>query len=329
MVLKTLKTYEEVCALINSGNKLVITAEDAVMAKLPKGNWVGGTIPYFLTAEGGMFNQELYMVTDFTDTILDFKIIEYTESTIETVINDSFGNGFTFLMLPFLKPIHTRFALHIPNNSNLYNNPLLGFVVGTKLDVLGKKASKVYNGLTGQEFEEKGIAMHCSLPSDKVARLEIINIFEQDEKADELIFEESDFIQKTCLVNGVKRNFAEYIQEKKHDIKIPLIADYSGALINVSFAGIDEATGEVKFLAPLYANTVYKSAKAVGNYSEKFLNAIPKGINTNTVAFSCNCVCNYAYGELEGKQVGLYGPATFGEIAYLLLNQTLTYLVIE
>jgi len=33
----------------------------------------------------------------------------------------------------------------------------------------------------------------------------------------------------------------------------------------------------------------------------------------------------YLYGKLEGARAGLAGPCTFGEIAYLLLNQTMVY----
>ena len=47
-------------------------------------------------------------------------------------------------------------------------------------------------------------------------------------------------------------------------------------------------------------------------------------------SFSCNCVLNYLYAGLEGKKTGEFnGPATFGEIAYQLLNQTLVYLTIS
>lgn len=47
-------------------------------------------------------------------------------------------------------------------------------------------------------------------------------------------------------------------------------------------------------------------------------------------ALSCNCILNYLYGELEGKTTGSFtGPATFGEIAYVLLNQTLVKLDIH
>jgi hypothetical protein len=39
---------------------------------------------------------------------------------------------------------------------------------------------------------------------------------------------------------------------------------------------------------------------------------------------------NYAYADLEGKKTGSFvGPITFGEVAYMLLNQTLVYLSID
>jgi hypothetical protein len=47
-------------------------------------------------------------------------------------------------------------------------------------------------------------------------------------------------------------------------------------------------------------------------------------------AFSCNCVLNYVHGKLEGDQfIPMPGPATFGEIAHVLANQTLVYLTIR
>lgn len=47
-------------------------------------------------------------------------------------------------------------------------------------------------------------------------------------------------------------------------------------------------------------------------------------------AFSCNCILNFLYGGLEGERaLPIGGPATFGEIAYVLLNQTLVYMEID
>ena len=46
--------------------------------------------------------------------------------------------------------------------------------------------------------------------------------------------------------------------------------------------------------------------------------------------FSCNCILNFLFGGLEGQKIGeLYGPVTFGEIGYQLLNQTLVVLRID
>lgn len=46
-------------------------------------------------------------------------------------------------------------------------------------------------------------------------------------------------------------------------------------------------------------------------------------------AFSCNCILNHLYGQLEGQRTGRFtGPMTFGEIAFLLLKQTLVYLAV-
>lgn len=39
---------------------------------------------------------------------------------------------------------------------------------------------------------------------------------------------------------------------------------------------------------------------------------------------------NFLYAELEGRQAGGFvGPVTFGEIAYVLLNQTLVRLSVS
>ena len=45
------------------------------------------------------------------------------------------------------------------------------------------------------------------------------------------------------------------------------------------------------------------------------------------IAFSCNCILNFLYSDLEGKHTGhIIGPMTFGEIGYQLLNQTMVFL---
>ena len=84
---------------------------------------------------------------------------------------------------------------------------------------------------------------------------------------------------------------------------------------------------EVALYAPVFKGVEYKIAKPIKDYVSEFNAAMPKGTKP---AFSCNCILNFLYSDLEGKKIeNMYGPVTFGEIAYQLLNQTLVYLEIK
>ncbi|PIL18114.1 hypothetical protein P775_21325 [Puniceibacterium antarcticum] len=69
----------------------------------------------------------------------------------------------------------------------------------------------------------------------------------------------------------------------------------------------------------------YRIAKSPGDYDSVF--AACAGGEDNASALSCNCILNHLYGALEGKKTDTYtGPATFGEIAYVLLKRTMVKL---
>ncbi len=72
----------------------------------------------------------------------------------------------------------------------------------------------------------------------------------------------------------------------------------------------------------------YRQAAPIGDYRDAFTRRV-NSLRISPV-FSCNCLFNYLYGHLEGKQhIPIGGPATFGEIAYVLLNQTMVYLTVN
>src|SRR6056300_1881993 len=101
-----------------------------------------------------------------------------------------------------------------------------------------------------------------------------------------------------------------------------------GAMVNISFQKLHEDTKTVDLYAPVFENVEYKIASSLGDYVQEFTKQLPHEGLDNFV-FSCNCILNYLYAELEGKQTAsCTGPITFGEIAYQLLNQTMAYLVI-
>jgi hypothetical protein len=73
----------------------------------------------------------------------------------------------------------------------------------------------------------------------------------------------------------------------------------------------------------------YKLAKPfAGSYEDAFHTQATQ-LMGNT-QFACNCVLNYLYSNLEGKHTdNITGPMTFGEVAYVLLNQTLVQLTLQ
>jgi hypothetical protein len=105
------------------------------------------------------------------------------------------------------------------------------------------------------------------------------------------------------------------------------VGDYSGNGVNVAIKSIED--GIVNLYAPVFPNVKYKIAKNVSDYAKEFHSHLAKHKDTNAI-FSCNCVLNFLYGELEGKGIDVFaGPATFGEIAYQLVTQTLVYVTVE
>lgn len=323
---RKLYPLNEVKDFIAQGKILSLAGDEKALAQLPRGNWIAGTIPYFMDKTGGTFNQEKIFVVEVEGISKDFTIGTYTAESVLNVVKDSFENGYTILILPAFQKIHEVFALQGPSLEGLFNNPLIGWVSG--MDLKSSSLPKTFNGLTGESFTDQGVALHVKLPPNKIARLDIVNIFEQNTASDEIQFQADAFDCSDCLINGVKQNFSEYILSHQLDTKLPLVANYSGAMINVSIREVNAEKKTVSFYAPVFKGHPYKFAKPVGNYVSAFKNQIPR--LDRSVHFSCNCILNYLYGELEHTTIeGFTGPATFGEIGYQLLNQTLTYLVVE
>ena len=48
--------------LINGGGYLVIAGDEGALRQLPKGNWIGGTIPYFMAEQGGTVTRDQVFV---------------------------------------------------------------------------------------------------------------------------------------------------------------------------------------------------------------------------------------------------------------------------
>ncbi len=325
-------TAAEVKDLIEQKKTLLVAGDEAILAELPKGNWIGGTIPYFITHEnGGIISRDKIFVTDVSPVVSSVFIKQYDADTIKNVYLDGPDNGFSIIIIPSVSRTHLSFAMNSPTYENFGVHPLIGWISGVHLEDLGQKDPKIFNGQTSEALSEGALVLQATLPPGMVAEVGIVNPFQQGD-GDILRFEQDGFSVKDVLVNGKKRNFAQYMIENKLDIRLPLVADYYGVMINTSIQGIDDSTGEVQLYAPVFKDILYKHAKPVDNYVEAFQTQLHSNdtIDQTQIAFSCNCILNYLYSELEGKKTEPFaGPVTFGEIAYQLVNQTLAYLTIH
>lgn len=322
---RTLLSIAQTAELIKSGKVLSLAGDEKLLTQLPKGNWIGGSIPYFVAEDGGQQTSELIFVTDLHEAAGNPVAVQtYNLNTIRNVAKEAPENGFTIVIVPALSAMHAEYANHARDFEEMFMKPIIGWVSGVNLDDLGKVTPKVFNGATGECLDNAAVALHVTLPDNKMATIKILNLFKQGD-GDVITFPELGFSATTCVVNGVETNFADYVTEKKLDLALPLVADYSGAQINTSFQAVDAEGKKVAFYAPVFPGIEYRQAAPVGDYVSEF-DALASGRHQAT-QFSCNCILNYLYGKLEGRKTGdLTGPITFGEIAFQLLNQTLVYL---
>ncbi len=324
---KVLYNANEVADKIRQGKNLLLAGDESLLRQLPEGRWIAGTIPYFMAEKGGICTQDSVFVTELPSYITRTTIKRYTSENIINIYQEIPQNGFSVMIIPASSRTHFSFALNAPKYEGFATGQLIGWVSGVHLNVLGKKIPKVVYGPGNEVLEDGAIVMHVELPDDKYADINILNIF-QPGNGDSILFLEDSFSAGEVLINGLKRNLADYVAEKNLDTRLPLVADYCGAMINTSFQGIDSTAKIVNFYAPVFRGIEYKQAAMVSDYVAGFCRMMPQS-NEENIVFSCNCILNYLYSELESKQTGnITGPITFGEIAYQLVNQTMVYIAI-
>jgi hypothetical protein len=323
-----LHEIDELAALIRRGKELLLAGDETLLRQLPKGNWIGGTIPYFMTEAGGIVDRRRIFVNELPAGLRCAGIRRYDEDDIARVYADQPEDAVGFIIAPSWSRVHLSFAVNAPAYEKFATRPLVGWISGVHLAELGKAVPKVFDGSTGEALEQQAVVMHASLPRGKVAEVDVLNIFTQGD-GPAITFPSSGFSASTVEIDGSRRNLAEYLHENGVDTRLPLVADYCGASVNVSFLSVDRAGGEVRFYGPVFADVPYRHARPVTDYVSAFLSRLPIGLGSS-IAFSCNCILNYLHSGLEGRKTGdIVGPITFGEIAYQLLNQTMVYLVIE
>jgi hypothetical protein len=320
-------TIAEASRLIESGATLFAAGSAGALAVLPKGRWIGGSTPYFMTATGGVLDHDHVFVT-VLDNVTDVRVTIAGPDNLAAIIAERLPHGFSYALIPAFSDVHQRFALEAPSLRGLYDQPLIGWITGIDLADLGQAKPVALNGFTGEVFENAAVVLHVAVADDVFAEADIVNLFTQGQ-GDDISFLASGFSAATALVNGKATDFAAYLREIGADTTLPLVSSYSGAMVNVSFQAVHD--DGVDFYAPVEAGRTYRLAAPVGDYPTAY-GSYCGALHTEDAAgaLSFNCILNYLYASLQGRTTGSFvGPVTFGEIAYILLNQTLVRLDVK
>jgi hypothetical protein len=251
------------------------------------------------------------------------RITTCDSQALESVYRDTPPGGFAVLILPASSPVHLDYALRAPFYPEFASRPMVGWVSGTALEDQGRVAPKVVDGSRRELHGDRAALMQLRLAAGWAADLEIVNGFEPGD-GPVISFPVDGCEAGEVFVDGRRLMLADYLRSSQADTRLPLVADLFGTMINTSIKAVEGR--RVQFYAPVFRGVEYRLARPVGDYGAAFAARVPAA-GAEDAAFSCNCILNYLYAELEGKRSGPYtGPMTFGEIAYQLLNQTLVIL---
>ncbi|MBC6409190.1 MAG: hypothetical protein GDA42_01840 [Ekhidna sp.] len=321
-----LYTLEEAKEILGKGQTAVVGAEEDLLSQLPPGNWIGGTIPYFMDEEGGTISKEKVFLNLLNAPIKINKIKTYEEDVLSTIFDDYPEWGVSFIILPGLSSCAYRYPFAVKESNDVFKSPIIGWASGVLWEKVGEKTPKVIDGNTGRFYDNQALVMHCDLPSNITPVLGIINI--QEPEGSYLEFEEEITEVKEAVIDGEKQNVYDYFKSRGMDTDRPIITNVNGSLINTSILAYNDEAKTVTFATPVWPGYKYQISKPLSDYEEKFekeYKAIEEQIH-----FNCNCLYNYFFGNLEGKKTGdVTGLITFGEVAYLMLNQTMVYLTLE
>ena len=319
-MIQRLCTPDEVSAMILAGNNLMLAGDAQLLSQLPAGNWIGGSTPFFiLYPENRTTSFDKIFVNRLPDFVTHVDIREYDETNIQNIFTDGPRNGFTVLIMPYASPVAVEYSINCTNYENFAAHPVCGWLAGLPLDIIMTEKSHTASGKTGIS-SEKGVAMHISLQESKYAEIHIFNPYKQG-SGDSIMFEESSIMVKDAIVNGERRNFAEYLRGIGYDMQMPLVANYSGAMINDVICAIDGDI--VPMSAPVFKYVDYRLGVVDDNIIEPTL-------MSNKIVFSATCIGNFIQPHIcEQYLRKMNGPVVFGEIAYQQIGQTTVYVTVD
>jgi len=338
-MIQGLYSVQEVGAMIEKGDTLLLGGDALLLSALPKGKWIGGTTSQFIENKKLIMTRDKIFVHNLTDIIAGVNFKVYTPSTIQSIYDDAFDNGFSVFMTPFSSEIKNEYALNCINYSNFANRIVCGWVSATPTYTGDDKdISIVFSGETGLHYNNAAVAMHIELPAGKFAELYSFNPY-LPEKGDEIIFEKSGQVHENVLINGVRKNFKQYMIDKKINRSLNnnnlLVGDYSGIAINavvmpeivntIVLPEMEDTNANTVTLGnPVFEGIPYHFSRLNSEEAYEKMQQIK-----DNIIFSYSCASNYVFPDDFSRYLTLAnGPFVYGEYAYFLLNTSTVYVAV-
>ena len=123
-------TLDEACEILSSGRPAAVAADKALLRRLPKGRWIGGSIPYFMAQDGGQVCQDRVFVQLMPEEVSSVRIQSYGLDEIHRIAVDGPEQGFSVLLIPHNTEVHHAYARNAPNYEQMYMKPIIGWITG-------------------------------------------------------------------------------------------------------------------------------------------------------------------------------------------------------
>ncbi len=322
-----LVTAAEANTLIDRGCVLHIAGEEHTLRQLHRGNWIGGTTPYILTRDGGVVEREKVFVSELPVNARAVTTQFIDIGRLPAISVEAPRNGFSIVIAPGMSDIHSIYSLTAASIPGIRDIPIMGWISGVHVDDRLKVTAKVVNGMTAEVADDRIVMLRAALPPNREASVGIINLVEPG-TGDEIVFDTPSFSVRDCTINGQRDDFYAYAVRNNLVLHRPLVTELNGEYISVDLSVIDAETRSVQFFAPVMKGRVYRLAAPMPDYRKALIRVAAE--RKLDPVLSCNCIHNFTYGDLMAPQpYPLPGPAVFGELAHVLMNQTLVYLSIN
>jgi len=123
-------TVQAAAELIRQGVPLSLAGPESALDQLPAGNWIGGTIPYFMVAGGGVVVTEGKVFATDLSKVGAVRVASYGADELAGIAGHAADNGFAITIIPAGGQCHQRFAADAANYEGAFMKPTVGWIAG-------------------------------------------------------------------------------------------------------------------------------------------------------------------------------------------------------